>query len=76
MTTQSDYSGTRSEKMTDADPRANGFAPRAEFAAPEMPAPANSAPADASQHFSMRDPEFHETAETGEPGYGSPADSA
>src|SRR3954447_23270058 len=73
MTTQRDYSGTRSEKMTDADPRSNGFPPRAEFAAPETPALVNSAVADASPHLPTRVPEFHETAEKGEPGYGSPA---
>src|SRR6266702_8101621 len=73
MTTQRDYSGTRSEKMTYADPSANGCPPRAEFAPPETSVPVNTSPGDASQHLPMRAPEFHETAETGEPGYESPA---
>ena len=58
--------------MTDADPRANGYPPRAEFApqAP-VPVPVNSSPDDASPRVPVHSPEIDEAAETGEPGYGS-----
>jgi hypothetical protein len=59
--------------MTDADPRANGYPPRAESAPPDTSVSVDSSPGGASAYPSMRVPEFHQTAETGEPGYDSPA---
>src|ERR1700745_1179640 len=57
--------------MTDVDPTAIGYPPRAESVPPATSAPVDSSTGDASQRSSVDAPEFHQTAETGEPGYDS-----